>query len=82
MVSNCSNIRFVGLLLYLVICIFSVLGMQITYGRRVHRNEFMQEGFARLWRGTNASLALAVPTVSSLFCWEFSVSVLYGLPTS
>lgn len=26
----------------------------------------MQEGFSRLWRGTNASLALAVPTVSSL----------------
>lgn len=24
----------------------------------------MQEGFAGLWRGTNASLALAVPTVS------------------
>jgi hypothetical protein len=23
-----------------------------------------QEGFARLWRGTNAALALAVPTVS------------------
>ncbi|KAK6260594.1 hypothetical protein SCA6_015068 [Theobroma cacao] len=28
----------------------------------VHRSEFVQEGFARLWRGTNASLALAVPT--------------------
>ena len=27
---------------------------------------FPQEGFARLWRGTNAGLALAVPTVSSL----------------
>ncbi|XP_021280695.1 mitochondrial carrier protein MTM1 isoform X3 [Herrania umbratica] len=27
------------------------------------RSEFVQEGFARLWRGTNASLALAVPTV-------------------
>ncbi|XP_021887543.1 mitochondrial carrier protein MTM1 isoform X2 [Carica papaya] len=27
------------------------------------RNKFMQEGFTRLWRGTNASLALAVPTV-------------------
>ena len=25
----------------------------------------MQEGFSRLWRGTNASLALAVPTVSA-----------------
>jgi len=28
---------------------------------------FLQEGFARLWRGTNAGLALAVPTVSSSF---------------
>ncbi|XP_016205291.1 mitochondrial carrier protein MTM1 isoform X4 [Arachis ipaensis] len=27
------------------------------------RSEFMQEGFIRLWRGTSASLALAVPTV-------------------
>ncbi|XWS46182.1 hypothetical protein CRYUN_Cryun14cG0042800 [Craigia yunnanensis] len=26
-------------------------------------SEFVQEGIARLWRGTNASLALAVPTV-------------------
>lgn len=26
----------------------------------------MQEGLTRLWRGTNASLALAVPSVSSL----------------
>jgi len=25
-----------------------------------------QEGFTRLWRGTNAGLALAVPTVGSL----------------
>lgn len=25
-----------------------------------------QEGFSRLWRGTNAGLALAIPTVSSL----------------
>lgn len=25
----------------------------------------LQEGFARLWRGTNAGLALAVPTVGS-----------------
>lgn len=25
---------------------------------------FLQEGFRRLWRGTNAGLALAVPTVS------------------
>ncbi|KAA3454996.1 mitochondrial carrier protein MTM1-like [Gossypium australe] len=31
--------------------------------RQVHGSEFLQEGFARLWRGTNASLALAVPTV-------------------
>lgn len=29
--------------------------------------EFMlQEGFLSLWRGTNAGLALAVPTVSSI----------------
>ncbi|CAK7348767.1 unnamed protein product [Dovyalis caffra] len=27
------------------------------------RGEFVQEGIGRLWRGTNASLALAVPTV-------------------
>ncbi|CAI8615675.1 unnamed protein product [Vicia faba] len=31
--------------------------------QRVHRSEFMQEGFTRLWRGTNASLALAMPSV-------------------
>ena len=30
----------------------------------LHRVEFVQEGIGRLWRGTNASLALAVPTVS------------------
>ncbi|KAF9687889.1 hypothetical protein SADUNF_Sadunf02G0140200 [Salix dunnii] len=29
----------------------------------LHRVEFVQEGIGRLWRGTNASLALAVPTV-------------------
>ncbi|XP_057439628.1 mitochondrial carrier protein MTM1 isoform X2 [Lotus japonicus] len=27
------------------------------------RTQFMQEGFTRLWRGTNASLTLAIPTV-------------------
>ena len=32
---------------------------------------FLQEGFARLWRGTNAGLALAVPTVSSSFYTTF-----------
>lgn len=32
----------------------------------------MQEGFTRLWRGTNASLALAMPSVSYLFFLEFS----------
>lgn len=32
---------------------------------------FLQEGFARLWRGTNAGLALAVPTVSSYFMMFF-----------
>lgn len=31
----------------------------------------MQEGFTRLWRGTGASLALAVPSVSSLSCIRF-----------
>lgn len=30
-------------------------------------NWLFQEGFSRLWRGTNAGLALAVPTVSCLF---------------
>lgn len=28
--------------------------------------EILQEGIARLWRGTNAGLALAVPTVSAV----------------
>ncbi|XP_020538493.1 mitochondrial carrier protein MTM1 isoform X3 [Jatropha curcas] len=33
--------------------------------------EFVQEGFGRLWRGTNASLALAVPTVGIyLSCYD------------
>lgn len=27
----------------------------------------LQEGFSRLWRGTNASLALAIPTVSVFY---------------
>jgi hypothetical protein len=36
----------------------------------------MQEGFTRLWRGTNASLALAMPSVSYLFCLEFFSCVL------
>ncbi|KAF8413285.1 hypothetical protein HHK36_001261 [Tetracentron sinense] len=31
--------------------------------QRFNGREFVQEGFARLWRGTSASLALAVPTV-------------------
>lgn len=30
----------------------------------VYRKLMFQEGFLRLWRGTNAGLALAVPTVS------------------
>lgn len=39
----------------------------------------MQEGVARLWRGTNAGLALAIPTVSSLgtFLWFCLMSIHY-----
>jgi hypothetical protein len=38
------------------------------YNYNVLMGEYsLQEGFARLWRGTNAGLALAVPTVSSSF---------------
>lgn len=37
----------------------------------------MQEGFGRLWRGTGASLALAMPSVSSLSCLEFSLYALW-----
>lgn len=33
----------------------------------------VQEGFSRLWRGTNASLALAIPTVSVFFLQGLSV---------
>lgn len=51
-------------------CFFHV-NIIITYYKRVHRSEFMQEGFTRLWRGTNASLALAMPSVSYLSCLEF-----------
>jgi hypothetical protein len=37
-------------------------------------NWLFQEGFGRLWRGTNAGMALAVPTVSS--CLVDSVMLL------
>lgn len=37
----------------------------------------MQEGFGRLWRGTNASLALAVPTVSSSLGFSSSILVTF-----
>ncbi|XP_024010773.1 mitochondrial carrier protein MTM1 isoform X2 [Eutrema salsugineum] len=41
------------------------------------RNNFMQEGFSRLWRGTNASLALAVPTVGIYMpCYDYFRNVL------
>lgn len=42
-----------------------IFGNHLLIGS-LHSGEFLQEGFGRLWRGTNASLALAVPTVSSL----------------
>lgn len=32
------------------------------------KKNYFQEGFGRLWRGTNAGLALAVPTVSFSHC--------------
>ena len=34
----------------------------------IFANRLFQEGFGRLWRGTNAGLALAIPTVSLLLC--------------
>ncbi|KAL2892060.1 Mitochondrial carrier protein MTM1 [Bienertia sinuspersici] len=43
-----------------IIKMFVMIGVR-AYGLVV------QEGFSRLWRGTNASLALAIPTVS-VFC--------------
>jgi hypothetical protein len=33
-------------------------------------NLLFQEGFGRLWRGTNAGLALAIPTVSLLLAYN------------
>lgn len=33
----------------------------------------LQEGISRLWRGTNAGLALAVPTVSSFLGHTFLI---------
>lgn len=48
---------------------FVIFLVELVFGKnvliqRLHRGEFVQEGIGRLWRGTNASLALAVPTVS------------------
>ena len=48
------------LFLYYQLCVWSANHLSLE----ASRSEFVQEGFARLWRGTNASLVLAVPTVS------------------
>ncbi|KAJ4851522.1 Carrier protein, mitochondrial [Turnera subulata] len=41
---------------------YKIIRQSYTY-LRLHSGGLVQEGFGRLWRGTNASLALAVPTV-------------------
>ncbi|XP_015583018.1 mitochondrial carrier protein MTM1 isoform X5 [Ricinus communis] len=44
--------------------------------------EIVQEGFGRLWRGTNASLALAVPTVGIyLPCYDIFRNLMEDLTT-
>lgn len=48
------------LFLYYQLCVWCANHLSLE----ASRSEFVQEGFTRLWRGTNASLALAVPTVS------------------
>jgi hypothetical protein len=49
-----------------------ILVVSVDYNRNgLMGGYFLQEGFARLWRGTNAGLALAVPTVSSYFMLFF-----------
>ncbi|CAH2057745.1 unnamed protein product [Thlaspi arvense] len=55
----CSDNQYKGTIdvFYKIIRQFSIYSLV-----EFHRNNFMQEGFSRLWRGTNASLALAVPT--------------------
>lgn len=68
MSSTKSYVRFVDVLalfkLYAVKqSIVLVLNVNYFY-LGFQRSIFVQEGFLRLWRGTNASLALAVPTVS------------------
>ncbi|XP_010544792.1 PREDICTED: mitochondrial carrier protein MTM1 isoform X2 [Tarenaya hassleriana] len=46
------------------------------------RNDFMQEGFSRLWRGTNASLALAIPTVGIYMpCYDYFRNLLEDFTT-
>ncbi|KAG6784839.1 hypothetical protein POTOM_010549 [Populus tomentosa] len=47
---------------FVIFLVELVLGKNVLI-QRLHRGEFVQEGIGRLWRGTNASLALAVPTV-------------------
>ncbi|XP_010915702.1 mitochondrial carrier protein MTM1 isoform X2 [Elaeis guineensis] len=43
--------------------VFYKVVRQFLYVSHQSIGKLLQEGFARLWRGTNASLALAVPTV-------------------
>ncbi|KAG7570679.1 Mitochondrial carrier domain superfamily [Arabidopsis thaliana x Arabidopsis arenosa] len=46
------------------------------------RNNFMQEGFSRLWRGTNASLALAIPTVGIYMpCYDYFRNIMEEFTT-
>lgn len=72
--SNSSSLHWVDVLLCLFIYLFIFLWDSNNLLQEGSQEWLLQEGFPRLWRGTSASLALAVPTVSSLFCLEFSVS--------
>jgi solute carrier family 25, member 39/40 len=60
-------------------CTFFLVDMEVTGNVMINEltiliNWLFQEGFGRLWRGTNAGMALAVPTVSS--CLVDSVMLL------
>jgi hypothetical protein len=60
-------------------CMFFLLDMEVSGNVMIEINLplinwLFQEGFGRLWRGTNAGFALAVPTVSS--CLVDSVMLL------
>lgn len=63
--------QFLFMVLLVDVCMSSQSSSHILLDVR----EFFQEGYMRLWRGTNAGLALAVPTVHSLLKWDLKLLV-------